>query len=444
MNPVIQVKIEKPVYGSDCLAHLPETAGKSGKAVFVPLTLPGETISAHITEDKRSFAKAELDEVLTPSPNRVPPPCPHFGSCGGCHYQHADYATQLALKQQVLRETLVRAGVGIPQEIAVLAKEPWAYRNRIRLAMTPDGRYGYRGRRSHDIVPIRECPIAAPLLLQTAERVAAFLRENPAPAPISEPALISELELFTNHDQSQLLLTLFSEKTTADESQSWLSVLREVLSHAVLGAEAAGIRLQLADSALSPTILAASGPQSLTYSAAGFDYQVDHGAFFQVNRWLIDAFVSLGTSGHSGKIAWDLYAGVGLFARRFASSFAQVLAVESAPASFPALQRNLGGATARAINSTTLDFLRRNRQEREPRPDLIVLDPPRAGLGDEVTTLLNAIHAPEMVYVSCDPATLARDLRALTLERYRIESLTLVDMFPQTFHIETVVRLRRS
>jgi len=148
-------------------------------------------------------------------------------------------------------------------------------------------------------------------------------------------------------------------------------------------------------------------------------------------------------AGHSGEIAWDLYAGVGLFARRLASSFAQVLAVESAPASFPALQHNLLGTTGRAISSTTLDFLRRNRQEREPRPDLIVLDPPRAGLGGEVTSLLNAIHAPEMVYVSCDPATLARDLRALTQERYRIESLTLVDMFPQTFHIETVVQLSR-
>ena len=123
---------------------------------------------------------------------------------------------------------------------------------------------------------------------------------------------------------------------------------------------------------------------------------------------------------------------------------AEIVAVESAPASLAALNQNLDEASGRAVASTTLDYLRRNRELREPRPDLIVLDPPRAGLGDTVTQLLNAIHAPEMVYVSCDPATLARDLRQLTQERYRIHSVTLVDMFPQTFHIETVVRLKRS
>src|SRR5579859_1039630 len=170
MKKAIQLTIEKPVYGGDCLSHLPAVEGKAGKAVFVPLTLPDETVSAHITEDKRSFAKAELDEVLSPSSHRVPPPCPHFGPCGGCHYQHANYETQLALKQQILRETLVRAGVVIPRKIATLANEPRNYRNRIRLAITREGNFGYRGRRSHEIVPIRECPIAAPGLLQTAER----------------------------------------------------------------------------------------------------------------------------------------------------------------------------------------------------------------------------------------------------------------------------------
>jgi 23S rRNA (uracil1939-C5)-methyltransferase len=144
------------------------------------------------------------------------------------------------------------------------------------------------------------------------------------------------------------------------------------------------------------------------------------------------------------QVAWDLYAGVGLFARRLSESFAEVVAVESAAASLPAMERNLVGTSARAVGSATLDFLQRNRELREPAPDVIVMDPPRAGLGDEVTTLLNAIHAPELVYVSCDPATLARDLRALTLERYRVKSVTLVDMFPQTFHLETVVRLRRK
>ena len=207
--------------------------------------------------------------------------------------------------------------------------------------------------------------------------------------------------------------------------------------------QATGLRLQLADGSLDPQILATCGASSLTYPTAGFEYRVDHGAFFQVNRRLIDDFVSLVTTGYTGKLAWDLFAGVGLFARQLAARFAEVIAVESAPASLAALNENLVGTTGRAVASTTLDFLRRNRQEREARPDFIVLDPPRAGLGEETTTLLNAIHAPQMVYVSCDPATLARDLHALTQERYSMEKITLADMFPQTFHLETVVHLSR-
>jgi len=425
--------LEKPVYGGDCLARAESVGGKPGKTVFVPLTLPGETVSAQIVEDKRSFAKAELDRILHASPNRIVPKCPHFGACGGCSYQHAGYVTQLALKEQILRETLTRAGVLFPTEIGALAKEPWAYRNRIRLAFTPSGELGYRSRRSHAIVPILECPIAAPSLLVAAQQAAAFLAENPASTPIAE------IELFADPDQSQLLMTLFCEKIPADITQPWLEALSATLSP-----KATGIRLQLADGALEPRILAAVGEPSILYSASGFDYRVDHGAFFQVNRWLADDFVALVTGNRSGHLAWDLYAGVGLFARQLTRSFTQVIAVESAPASGKALQHNLAGTGAQAVLSSTLDYLRRNRQEREPRPDLIVLDPPRAGLGDEIAALLNAIGAPKMVYVSCDPATLARDLRSLTQERYKIDQITLVDMFPQTFHLETVVSLSRS
>jgi 23S rRNA (uracil1939-C5)-methyltransferase len=418
----MRLTLEKPVYGGDCLGRA------EGKTVFVPLTLPGETVEAHLTENKRSFARAELDEVLTASPNRVEQQCRHFGVCGGCHYQHADYATQLVMKEQILRETLNRAGVAVPPKIGVLAGEPWAYRNRIRLAVTADGRFGYRGRRSHEIAPIHECSISAPLLIKTAESVSAFLRKNPAP--------VTEFELFTNRDESALLLTFYCETQPVGDARRWLAALSGSVP-------ATGIRMQLADGALNPTIFGEVGEQTISYAAAGFAYEVDHGAFFQVNRWLIDPFVTLVSGGQAGHTAWDLYAGVGLFARQLTESFATVLVVESAPASFPTLQRNLSGTAGVAVGSTTLDFLRRNREQREPRPDFLVLDPPRAGLGDEVTTLLNAIHAPQMTYVSCDPATLARDLRALTLERYRIESVTLVDMFPQTFHLETVVRLRR-
>jgi 23S rRNA (uracil1939-C5)-methyltransferase len=427
----MNITLEKPVYGGDFLGHV------EGKAVFVPLTLPGESVTAHITEEKRSFAKAELDTILTASSSRVQPNCPHFGACGGCHYQHADYQTQLALKQQILRETVTRANVSIPTEIGILAGEPWSYRNRIRLAITRNHELAYRGRRSHDLIAIRACPIAAPLLLRTATQVAEFLSKNPSPIPVSE------LELFTNQNESELLLTLFTETAPASNTQEWLTSLQSALQP-----QTSGIRLQLNDGGLNPRILTSIGQPSLNYTAAGFSYRVDHGAFFQVNRHLIDDFASLVMGDHSSNLAWDLYAGVGLFARQLSTRFAQVIAVESAPASEAALLHNLASANTSAntsaVASSTLYFLRRNRELREPRPDFIILDPPRAGLGGQVTTLLNAIHASAMVYVSCDPATLARDLRQLTQERFVVENITLVDMFPQTFHLETVVRLRRS
>ena len=190
------------------------------------------------------------------------------------------------------------------------------------------------------------------------------------------------------------------------------------------------------------------GATSLIYPAAGFDYRVDHGAFFQVNRWLVDALVKSVTANLKGQLAWDLFAGVGLFARALTAGFTRVVAVESAPSATQALAANLKGTRGIPVRATTLDFLRRERDPDGARPgltvpDLIVVDPPRAGLGPEITTLLSQIAAPALVYVSCDPATLARDLRALLAGGYQIESITLADLFPQTFHLETVVHLRR-
>jgi 23S rRNA (uracil1939-C5)-methyltransferase len=162
-----------------------------------------------------------------------------------------------------------------------------------------------------------------------------------------------------------------------------------------------------------------------------------------VNRWLVDALVARVTSNHKGSLAWDLFAGVGLFARALTASFTRVVAVESAPSATQALAANLKGTRGVPVRATTLEFLSRSPKPNESRPDLIVVDPPRTGLGSEITTLVSQIAAPALVYVSCDPATLARDLHALLSTGYQIESITLADLFPQTFHLETVVHLRR-
>jgi 23S rRNA (uracil1939-C5)-methyltransferase len=423
------VVIEKPVYGGAFLGRL------EGKAAFVPLALPGEQARVRIVEEKPGYATAELDEIVAASPQRIVPACRHFGACGGCHYQHTDYATQLNFKQAILRETLERGGVRAPQTIDVLAAKPWAYRNRIRVAYDAQGRPGYRGRRSHAVVPIAECPIASPLLVRAALAAADVARA-------SRPALrISELTLFCNPEETALLAGVVVSADTKIAFEHFAQALGEripELGGAVLAAEGGDGR--------PPREIAEWGASSLLYHASGFDFRVDCGAFFQVNRWLVDDLVQCATAGLSGSLAWDLFAGVGFFARSLAERFTRVVAVESAPEAIAALRHNLRGTSAEAVSASALDFLRGARKKDRHDlivPDLIVADPPRIGLGAETTALLAEIAAPSLTYVSCDPATLARDLRAFIAGGYTIESVTLADLFPQTFHLESVVRLKR-
>jgi 23S rRNA (uracil1939-C5)-methyltransferase len=419
------VQIVKPIYGGAFLARM------EGKAIFVPLTLPGEQVCVRIRESKRGYDTADPDEIIAAAPERIIPACPHFGACGGCHYQHADYATQLGFKQSILRETLERGGVQAPEEIAVIAGNPWHYRNRIRLAFDSAGNPGYRGRQSHNIIPIRECPIAAPLLLTAAVASAEILRT------LDWELGPAEISFFCNGDESALLASVYTPNAEQGRFVEWARALEERIP-ALTGAE---LVRQAADGK-QIGLTSEWGSLGLTYPASGFDYRVDRGAFFQVNRWLVDSLVDCVANGHKGKLAWDLFAGVGLFARKLAGSFERVVAVESASASKAALEHNLRGSTGEAVIGETLPFLRRRRPTE--KPDLVVVDPPRTGLGPEITTLLGEVGAPALVYVSCDPATLARDLRALLASGYSIQSVTLVDLFPQTFHLESVVRLRRG
>jgi 23S rRNA (uracil1939-C5)-methyltransferase len=188
------------------------------------------------------------------------------------------------------------------------------------------------------------------------------------------------------------------------------------------------------------------GSPGLNYEAAGRTYWVSRGAFFQVNRWMVRQLVEIVCAETEGKLAWDLFAGVGLFTRALAERFERVVAVEAGAAAAADLALAGKGGKGRpafeAVQAATLDFLKLHELQRE-RPELIVLDPPRAGVGAAAAAVLARIGAPVVVYVSCDPVTLARDLAVLTQDVYRIDSVDLVDMFPQTFHVEAVVRLVR-
>jgi 23S rRNA (uracil1939-C5)-methyltransferase len=283
------------------------------------------------------------------------------------------------------------------------------------------------------VVPVRECPIAAPLLVEAALAFAKTAREF---VPALKP---TEVALFCNPAETALLVTVFTASPPKIHFGDFAKAFHERIP-ALTGAELA-VEGRV-DAKQEQRTVAQWGAAALAYPAAGFDYRVGHGAFFQVNRWLVNALVEKVIAGHSGKLAWDLFAGVGLFARQLATNFARVVAVESAPSATAALEENLRGTTGTAVKAETLAFLLRNRMGE--KPDFIVVDPPRTGLGAETCALLAEIAAPALTYVSCDPATLTRDLRALTGSGYKIQSITLADLFPQTFHLETVVRLRRA
>lgn len=434
----MKLQIEKQVYGGAGLAH--ESAGK---AVFVPFTLNDETVEVQLTGTTDDYAEATLLNVISPSAERVAPGCTHFGTCGGCHYQHAAYPAQIEIKRQVLQETLQRAGLVELPEIEAHTGEPWNYRNRIRLRIAEvvgELRVGYSRPKSAEFLPVQECPIAAPILWRAAESLLAVAAKNAPASAWLRTAL--EVEFFTTADESRVMMTLSVRKEKAGGFKEFCEALRKELPELA----GAGVAILAGDGRQSsrrnerPKPGAAWGVEGLAYEAAGRRYWVSRGGFFQVNRTLIAELVRIVASGRKGVLAWDLYAGVGLFSRALTESFTQVIAVEGGETAARDLAAGLKGH--RAICASTLEFLRHTVIQRE-RPELIVMDPPRAGVGAEVVALLARIKAQEMVYVSCDPVTLSRDLRRMVDSGYSISEVHLIDLFPQTFHLETVVVLRR-
>jgi 23S rRNA (uracil1939-C5)-methyltransferase len=387
--------VEKLVYGGDGLARL------NGRVVFAPFVLPGERVRAEPERQKPGLVQARTIEVLEPAAQRVEPRCPVFGRCGGCHYQHAPYEYQIAAKQTILVEELRRLGkIEPPDEIAVVSGEPWGYRNRVQLHLE-DGRIGYWGPRSHNLCATTDCPIASPKINQAIGAVAEMMHDG------RWPRFVQSLEIFT--DEAQVQLNVHdTERPVARRFFDWCG---ETIPGLVAGA--------------------------LDYRG---EFRVSSNAFFQVNRFLLESLVQTALEGAEGDSALDLYAGVGLFTVPMARRFRQVTAVESGGGASRDLRFNLdrAGLTKVKTDSATVEaFLEKIKRP----PDFVLLDPPRAGLGKQVVERLKQLRPRQLTIVACDPATLARDLAVLLSAGYKIRKMTMVDLFPQTFHLETVVRL---
>jgi 23S rRNA (uracil1939-C5)-methyltransferase len=435
--------IEKLIYGGEGLARLPIDPNKNkdeaharGKAVFVPFVLAGEKIQASITEQKPGFARAIVDAVIEPSAQRIPPACPYFARCGGCHYQHASYEHQLEIKKEILRETLRRtAKLELPFDIEVHPSPPWNYRNRSRLQvqLTPTFAAGYFKLASHELLGVEECPISSPLI----NRGIAALWQSGRAGKVPEG--IREVEFFANADDSQLLVDVRCAGTARrsavrEWAQEFRAALPEITGVVAFREPNPGDR-----KARAQEVLVTVGADNLTYQTRRWAYRVSAGSFFQTNRHLTDKLLEIVTKGQSGQLALDLYAGAGLFSTALACDFRHIVCVEMSQTSSADLAYNRS-PNGEVVQATAEQYLARPVPN---KPDLVVVDPPRSGLGERVARLLATLAAPRIVYVSCDPATLARDLVTLLTAGYRAEQVHLVDLFPQTYHLESVVHLVR-
>lgn len=435
----MKLTIEKVIYGGQGLARLPaDDAARGGLSIFVPFTLPGEIVEAEITQEHRGYSVADAQKIVDASEFRVPPPCRWFATCGGCQLQHGAYPYQVELKREMLRESLTRAGVHDLPEVSLLVAEPLRYRNRVRLQIQtrPEFSIGYRQAKSHRMTAVDGCPIAAPLL----EQCIAVVRTLGAGGVV--PVDAQEIEMFTNHDQSELFVTIWARPHSGKREKAY-QVFFESMQRQM--PQLAGAQMLVTDQGKvrSPRAPLQWGRQSVNYRVAGRDYTVSAGSFFQVNCTLIDKFVAAVMGNESGVLAWDLYAGVGLFSVALAERFQRVIAVESSAAACKDLRHNLLGSQAECVQASTVTFLHQAIARKQDAPDLILLDPPRAGAGVEAAKMLADVGPRRIVYVSCDPATLGRDLTALIQSGYRLLGLQLVDMFPQTYHMETIAVLQR-
>ncbi len=395
----VEIDVEKWVYGGDALAR------REGRVILTPFLLPGEKARVATAPHKGGLLTGKLVELIRPAPERVEAPCPYFGTCGGCQYQEAQYEYQLARKVEILREVFRRLGkMEAPEQIETISGDPWHYRNRTQLHLQ-GRRIGYLAAGSHELVPITHCPISSPRL---NEAIGALVEMS---GDRRFPNFLRSVELFTNETEVQVNV-LDTERPVARTFFEWCEEL-----------------------------LPGATARALDYRAAGEIFRVSHKSFFQVNRYLVDRLVEAAVPREGGESALDLYAGVGLFSLPLAQRFRKVTAVEGSPTAARDLEFN----ASRAMMKVDVEQVQTDMylERLTTVPEFVLADPPRAGLGKSVTRQLLRLKPERLTIVACDPATLARDLAMMIGGGYVLRRVTLVDLFPQTYHLETIAEMSR-
>lgn len=426
-----QVTVERMIPGGKGIAFLEK------KAVFLPLVVPGDRVLVKQVADRGSYLEVLDSELLEGSPDRQRPPCPYFGRCGGCDFQQMKVRRQLDSKAEILTDALRRVGRigGAQSEIARIPSPDSAYRNRLQLkVLARNGRisWGFFERASHRVVEVDRCRIALDGLWAILPGLRTFLERSPVTV-----GCLSEVEIFRG-DGEEALIDL---KLKPDAEN--LSILKRDLLAGGCGWESRPVSLYLSRS--QKRTLRVSGPGFVHKTVGEWTFRVSRGSFFQVNEFMLASLSQRATHGLSGSRALDLFCGVGFFSLPLSTKFGLVWAVDQNAAAILDMEANArtnGRRNCRIFHRDLDTFLRDRRRDLQ-EVDLVLLDPPRSGIPKTTVGRVADLKASRIVYVSCDPSTLARDLAIILGRGYAIESLEIVDLFPHSHHLETVARLKR-
>lgn len=395
-------------YGGDAMGRLDD-----GRAIFVPFGLPGERVRVRLTEDKRNFARGELVEILEPSPKRIDPRCVHFGICGGCHYQHLPYEEQLKGKTEILRDQLTRIGKieQPPVQEIIPSPSPWNYRNHVQFHLTEEGKLGYVIAQTPQVFAIRECHLPE-------GSINSFW-----PQLEFEPETDLERISIRSGIDEELMLVLESQSPEPPELEIEADVS---VTHI-----------------FEENTVVIAGNDQLSIRVLDRDFRVSAASFFQVNTAMAAKMVehlltNLPVSPPATLL--DVYCGVGLFSAFLASKCKQIIGIESSPSACDDFTFNLDEfENVELYEGLAEDVL----PHLEVKPDIILVDPPRAGLEKQVVDGILKMNPKVIAYVSCDPSTLARDAARLINGGYELKQVTPFDLFPQTFHIESISFFKR-
>jgi 23S rRNA (uracil1939-C5)-methyltransferase len=402
MSSKIEIEITGFTYGGDGVGRLPD-----GKTAFVPYTIPGEKVAIEITGDKKKYARAKPVQIIEPSPNRIIPLCRHYGFCGGCHIQHISYSEQIRLKQSVVTEQVKKAGLN-PGLVLPIQPSPqeWHYRNNLQFHLSPEGRLGFQAAHTNQVIPIYECHLPVPAL----DAIWQNLQMDPGVSiwRISARAGVDD----------EISINLEGEYDDLPEIE--LDIPCSIIHQSPAGE------------------LILAGNPSMPIRVGETDFQVSSGSFFQVNTGVAHLMAEYALNlveAADINLLLDVYCGVGLFSRWFAPHVKKIIGVESSESACLDFAENLAEYDDVAIyQGNAQDIL----PYLDAKPDLVLVDPPRAGLDEKVLESIIRMSPKNIIYISCDPSTFTRDASRFIQKGYQMQSIKPFDMFPQTYHVEVV------